>query len=235
MENKKNESTNTKSGLELKHILKHLSIKKIIKYLFILLIIAVYALILGRILLSKPTGVMKSYVYTQTSVEQINASPDNLELLTQQITKKIDDNGYYHISDFVYVPRIGELQFTLRYNNSTVDALKTFYPDFVRAGETFVCTLSDKNGNVYDEYKFISSSNIIYNFRRIVFEGVDFDNAGTLYLNIYYVSDISESSPMHVSFLLYDDEKTSTQSKIKADKTNPKVNSFNNSPAFTHK
>ena len=226
---------NAKSGSKLKKILKKITFGKIMKFIAVMLIVTVYVLLLGRMALAKDRGMMSKYiVFTDSAVEQYESSPDNFTVMSQQLSESIDDGGYYRISSYAFLPELGELQLTVRYNNSTLETLKAYYGDISIADEVFVFTLSDSSGKVYDRYKFAASSNIIYNFRRIVFEGVDFENAGTLYLNVYYVCDASKSAPMSLSFKLYDEKNTTYESKLKISNKHSYAEKFKDSPVFVY-
>ncbi len=212
---------------------KTLTFSKIFKFIFVFLIITVYTLLLGRMYLARYTGSMARYAWTNNALETYEQT-SNLTLMTQDLSKTIDDNGYFSISNYVFIPEINEVQFTLRYNDSTVDTLENFYTDVSEIGETFVFTLTDNYGNVYDTYKYISKSNFIYNFRRLVFEGVDIDNAGTLYLNIYYINDVSKASPIYTSFRLYDKDTRAYESDLKINTNKPEEAKFIQSPVFKY-
>jgi len=234
MENKKQTNSILFSIKEkLLTSLKKLTFSKIIKFIFVLLIIAVYTLLLGRMFLARYTGSMAKYAWTNNAIKTYEQTTD-FTLMTQNLSKTIDDNGYFSISNYVYIPEINEVQFTVRYNNSTVDTLENFYTDVSDIGETFVFTLTDNNGNVYDSYKYLSKSNLIYNFRRLVFEGVDLSNAGTLYLNVYYINDVSKSSKIYTSFQLYNEDANSFESNLKINTNKPKEAKFTQSPVFKY-
>jgi hypothetical protein len=72
------------------------------------------------------------------------------------------------------------------------------------SGETFVFILSDDAGNVYTKYRFDAKSRPLYEFRRLVFEGVKLDAASVLYLDVFYGEDVSESSKMRETFSVFD-------------------------------
>lgn len=224
-----------KNALKLKKFLKKITFGKVMKFIAVMLIITVYVLLFGRMALAKDRGMMSKYIVcTDNAAELYEASPDDFSVMSQQLSESIDDDGYYRISSFAFLPELGELQLTVRYNNSTVDTLKAYYGDISTEGEIFVFTLSDSSGKVYDRYKYAASSNIIYNFRRIAFEGVDFENAGTLYLNVYYVGDTSKSAPLSISFKLYDEKNTTFESKIKIGNKREYAEKFKGSPVFVY-
>ena len=196
------ETVKNKKQPIIKAILIKLTIGRIFKFIAVLLIATVYILLIGRMVLAKNFGIMNRYVWTENSLEAYKESPEDFRILSQQLPESIDKTGFYHISNFVYVPLTQELQVNVRYNNSTLDTLDSYYDDRSGNGEVFVFTLVDSNGKVYDTYSYASSSNIIYNFRRLIFEDVSLDGIESLTLNVYYANDASSDSPMKKSFRL---------------------------------
>lgn len=104
-------------------------------------------------------------------------------------------DAYFSFSDVCYSPSLSQVQLTLRYNVSTVDYLMADYelteePE----GELFVFALEDGAGNRYYDYSYTAHEksflgNKRYNYRRLLFRGVDAQSADTLTLRIYYVGD----------------------------------------------
>lgn len=228
------DASNQKSTSIFKALLKRLTFKKMLKFIAVLLIAAVYVLLIGRMILAKNFGIMDRYIWTENSIEAFEASPEDFQVMSQQLSESIDKNGFYHISNLVYVPTTQELQINVRYNNSTLDTLDSYYGDRSGEGEIFVFTLVDSNGKVYDSYSYAASSNIIYNFRRLVFENVSIDNTESLTLNVYYSGDATSDSPMKKSFRLYDNDLPMHESSIKIDLKSPKADKLHSSPVFKY-
>ncbi len=201
----------------LKAFVKKITVKNIFKLIAVLIIITVYTLLLGRMYLAKDRGVMNKYSPTDNYLANADSAP---ELLTQNLTYTMDEAGYYRVSNLVFIPEIGELQINVRYNNSTLDALSEHYEDVSYSGEPFTYELTDNNGNTYAPSAYIATSNLIYNFRKLVFDNVNFEAAERLYLDVKYVGDESDGSPMHVRFTVYNSEEASIPSDLKSSKTN---------------
>ena len=209
----------------MKNILHKITVGKILKYIVYLLIFSVYLLLIGRIILSRPSGDMKKFIITDTGCDYENA-----QVLTQELGKSIDKNGYFHISNLSYIKNTKELQITVRYNNSTIDKLEEMYGEVSDKGEIFVFTITDSEGNVYDEYRYEDKSNLIYNFRRLVFDNIDFGTASSLRLNVYYINDATSTSPIYTDFLIYDKDVEEYASDIKFSASN----SLKPSPTFLY-
>lgn len=198
-------------------LIKKITFKNVLKLIAILIIIMVYTLLLGRMYLAKDRGVMNKYSPTE---EFVSISEGNTEILTQNINSTMDENGYYRISNLVYVPKTGELQINVRYNNSTLDALKEHYPNADYSDEPFCYELVDNNNNTYPLSGYIPKKNIIYNFRKLLFKDIDFENVERLYLDIKYAGDMSNDSPMGVRFTVFNSSDESHTSDLKIDNSN---------------
>ncbi len=207
-----NTSEKNFSEKTLKSFVKKTTVKNILKFVAVVIIISVYTLLLGRMYLAKDRGVMNRYSPTEKFLSECNEST---EILTQNLSYTMDENGYYRVSNPVYIPAINELQINVRYNNSTLDAISEEYPDFSYVGEPFVYELIDNNGNTYALDSYIPQKNIIYNFRKLVFKNVDYTSAERLYLDVRFVGDNSEDSPMSVRFTVYNSNDTTEPSGIK--------------------
>ena len=208
MENRSNNNVFLKKKISV--FFKKVTLGKILKYISYLLILAVYVLLIGRIMLSHPSGDMKKYIITDADHHY-----ESEQVLTQKLSKSIDDNGYFHISNLGYLKNTNELQITVRYNNSTLDKLEAMYGKVSDKGETFVFLLTDTDGKVYDKYQYLDKSNLIYNYRRLIFEDVDFENTDSLRLGIFYVNDVTKTSPIYTDFLIYDKDNTEYTSELK--------------------
>ncbi len=196
-------------------LIKKITFKNVLKLIAVLIIITVYTLLLGRMYLAGDRGIMNKYSPTEAFLSH---SDENTEILTQNLNYSMDEEGYYRISNLVFVPQTGELQINVRYNNSTLNALKEHYPDAEYVNEPFYYELVDNNNNTYDFGGYISQSNIIYNFRKLLFKGIDFETVERLYLEIKYVGDISDDSPMSVRFTVYNSSEETQISELKVDK-----------------
>lgn len=217
---------------------KRITIKGILKFIAFSLIALVYILLIGRMMLAKPRGDMARYLWTDEAVNIYNESKDDYLIETAYLKEIIDgDTGYYSISDFTMVKSTGEVQLTVRYNNSTLKKLDELYPDRVDSDEDFVFALKDDNGNIYTGYKYKSSSNFLYNFRRVVFDNIELNNDSSLYFCVYYTGDIKADAPMTRSYELIDKDQINESGYIRESKTkvnlkNPTAHKLIQSPEY---
>ncbi len=183
---------------------------KIIKFLFKLIaafiIIGTFVLILGRGQLMKTPKEFRGLTWTDSIVKAYESG--ELDAVYQTPSDSFDKHGYYHISDVALSKSTGEVQLTVRYNKrSTINKLMTLYSLEERpSGEVFIYILSDESGNIYTDYTVAASSNSLYEFRRVIFSGVELEGVETLYLDVYYVNHVSTESKMYASFVAYEGE-----------------------------
>lgn len=225
---------------------KRFTPKKIIDFFFKLIafviIAGTFALILGRIALMKIPRSFTGLTFTDSVIEAYDSGTLEAELFTPK--DSFDDGvkingklvkGRYHISNVALSHTTDEVQFTFRYNSrSTVNTLMELYKLTERpSGEIFVFTLTDNTGVTYKDYVFAAKSRPLYEFRRVIFEGVDLTDVTTLYLNVYYGDDVSGAGLMNHTFVMYEKDSGSEFPVYeKAEKTSLV---FNKAPVYMSK
>lgn len=213
---------------------KRFTPKKIIRFIFKLIaaiiIVGTFVLILGRSALMKVPKAYTGFTWTDTAVKAYESG--ELDVLLHTPYESYDDDGAFNISNVAVSRATGEVQLTVRYNSrSTINELMNRYALTERpSGEVFVYILSDDAGNTYTDYVFAAASRPLYEFRRVIFTGVDLSGiylteeeqayvkahaadetaelpepeTTTLYLDIYYGEDVSDDPLMSYSYVLYD-------------------------------
>ncbi len=190
---------------------------KSIKWIAILLIIAVYLLLIFRIYIKSDTKTAKQFVWTADTVAAYELDASAFAAFTQSssYTKYDPDteetfrysydtysgsddkhthDGQFHTSQFIYVPASSEFQITLRYNREAVtELLATYGLTEAPAGELFLFALTD-GIQYYTDYTFLTDSRFTYEYRRLVFSGINLESVHQMWLEIYYVGDVRKSS-----------------------------------------
>ncbi len=191
---------------------------KIIKFIFkliaTLIIVTTFTLLIGRMLLMRIPRAFTGVSATQGIVATVNGG--TFDAVMQEPLESFSDNGkdengklqrgWYHVSNVALSESAGEVQLTVRYNSrSTVNTLMEKYALTERpTGEVFVYILSDDKGNVYTDYVFAAKSRLLYEFRRVVFTGVDLTEVETLYLDVFWREDVSKDGLMSASIEIYE-------------------------------
>ncbi len=181
-------------------------LKRAVTLLFFLLFVFVLGLLILRINLSETPKEFRGLTWT-SEVLAVKDSED-FEALGQAAYTLMDEDGYYKLDELVLIPAADQVQFTFRYNaRSTVGTLMEKYSLTEKpTGEVFVLVLYDNLGREYKEYRFAEKKQFLHEFRRIVFDGVELEGVTSLYLDVYYGGNVSGEDPMHMDFVLWDDE-----------------------------
>ncbi len=191
-----------------------LSVKKLLKYFIIALIIVVYILMIFRIIIKEDPKSAKAFLWTDAAIAAYESQPDSFKVMNQQIVSfqyldensasgyskqtynTITDDGYFQVNNFMYIEATGELILTFRYNNASISWLKEKYGLNEINGEPYFLALSDSKGYITD-YSYVSSSRFTYQYRRVVFSGVDLSQESTMDINIYRMQeDINLADPI---------------------------------------
>lgn len=168
--------------------------KKIIIGLILLLIFSVIGFLIFRIWLSSyyPKEA-RGIVFTDSLLEYYEAN-GGLAAKTQALRFNYDDSkeGYFFADGLIVEEKAGALQISLRYNDSTLDALREKYPDsFSGEGVPFEFRLvgappeEGASGKVYHPSQSKPSRFLMYNYERLCFDGVDFADVAWYRIEVY--------------------------------------------------
>ncbi len=197
------------------------SAKRILTCVVVALIIVVYVLIIFRIIIKEDPKFAKSFVWTEAAVEAYESEGDSFKVMNQQIRSgtftSTDENGktvservtyntisrdgYFQVNNFMYIEATKELIITFRYNDASIKALKEQYKDV--EAEPYFLALSTSDGYVTD-YSYLSSSRFTYEYRRVVFSGVDLSNESYIDINIYRMQENIDLSDPLTTLPVYD-------------------------------
>ncbi len=204
----------------------------IIKGIFGLLIAFIIGLLLWRMFIStKVPEKISAFIVTQPLKDAVSASEEGVEGLEMydqdqaSITRGETNAGYFSVVDYVIIPEAHQVQLILRYNNSTLEHVAT---DFKlseapsRDSDVFDITLvkttdltpDNEDDNIdksnlsetrYYPAEVVSDTTLLYNYRRVVFEGVDIeaDDVG-LFVDLYYIERLDYSALPYGALCLYD-------------------------------
>lgn len=189
---------------------KGLTVGKIFKYIIIALVICVYVLILFRIFIKEDPKSAKEFIWTEEAVASYNELGSDFKVMNQEIrsftytipgaegesdvTEKIiynaiTEDGFFQANNFMYIESTKQLIITFRYNNASVKAMmQEMGLDSKPEGEPYFLALSTPDGYITD-YSYEASSRFTYEYRRVVFEGVDLSEGGVVDLNVYYMDE----------------------------------------------
>lgn len=197
--------------------------KNVAKFTFKTVILAIsffiYAFFIFRLCSTQeaPESVA-SVVWNDTTRAAYAAAPDEFQILSQEPSTFITENGRFWISDVVYLPQAKQLQLTIKYNDSTLkylrealakqasgeeDAEPITADDITLPEEPFDYTVLDNSGNRYTEHTSIADREQNYNYRRLVFENIDIPEYAAYYIDMYYVGAVDYTAIPYGSLLAW--------------------------------
>ena len=167
------------------------ALKFTVKWLCYLLVFAVFAVLFWRIFSSKLPSSASKIIWTEDSFAAYERLGDELLIYTQDVGTVFDKEGRFSLYEFHYIPSAKEVQFTVRFNKSTIEALAEELTDAKRAelgagfteadvitaemlGELpFAFAVRDNCGNVYTDYNYTTFEKNRYTYVRVAFSGID--------------------------------------------------------------
>lgn len=184
-----------------------------VKWLAYLAVIGVFVLLFWRIFSSKNPQRTSELIWTQNSYAAYEEYGSDLLMYTQELKKVFEEDGKFSIYELRYIPASSEIQFTIRYNKSTLTTLAEELTeqkreelgdafteaDIVNAEELpeipFVFALHDDQGGVYTESEYTTFTKGRYVYLRIAFSGVDLFNVEKMTPSSYFPTpDVENSS-----------------------------------------
>ncbi|MBE6558930.1 MAG: hypothetical protein E7661_08015 [Ruminococcaceae bacterium] len=210
---------------------------KILKYTFkalgLLLVFGTIGILLWRIFTSGDPAEMKALKVNARLVEayeQAQAEGREMDMFTQEqpttITTADHNYSYFSVSNTVFIKDADQVQLTFRYNNSTIRHLAEDYdlPEVpARDAELYEVSLwvvydltpdvaeDDENVEYVRFYptaeETLTAQKSLYNYRKLVFDGVDFNVENkpilTIYMDVYYVEDVDYEKDPYGTLPLY--------------------------------
>ncbi len=177
---------------------------------------------------------VSSIIWNEITRAAYQANPEEFQILSQEPSTFITDNGRFWISDVVYLPQAKQLQLTIKYNDSTLKYLKealakqqaeaetaetdngkdVILPEIVLPDEPFDYSILDNSGVRYHEYASISDREQNYNYRRLVFENIEIPDHAAFYVDMYYVGAIDYSAIPYGSLMAWNTSLKTEELKV---------------------
>ena len=206
-------------------------IRRVLKILASLLIIAVNTVLIWRIFFSAS---IPAQIKTLTPTDGLRAayaqSGDALTLRYQEqatVTQSARSYGYFGVPQVVFIPEIQQVQLVFRYNDSTLKHLAKDYgleatPDKalthfdVTLLKTTDLTPDNKEDNIVPETlsseRFFPTTayterdtTSLYTYYRYVFDGVTIEDVTAgIFVDVYYVGDVNYEKLPYGTLCLYD-------------------------------
>ncbi len=140
---------------------------KVIKYIFVIALIAFLAALFLRVCQSDYKGLEDVNITNNF----ISAYKKDSDVRTHAVNDTFSENGGVYAYSLVYMREAGYLQLTVRYNIRHTDAIKESYPDFTE--EQIRYTLTDSNGNTYTPTVIDSERRFNYQYFKLEFSDIE--------------------------------------------------------------
>lgn len=111
-----------------------------------------------------------------------------IEMKTVKVEEEIATDGYFAAYAFYFCPEAGEVQCTVRWNDSTYE-----YTDMEKGHEYAFYFLNEGTGEKYPARALDSAKKAMYNYRKLVADGVELGESDRLTLKME-IRDGYESS-----------------------------------------
>lgn len=163
-------------------------------------------------------------LWDDTGYAAYAADPDGFQLIShpidsyviketgeQVVRNNMTADAYFSFSDVCYSTSAEQVQLTLRYNVSTLEHVKRDLElENLAEGEPFIFVLEDDEKNRYEEYVYTTCSRDFlgkprYEYRRLLFSGIDVSDVKTLTLKVYYAEKTDDEDFID-EIMIYDKE-----------------------------
>ena len=152
---------------------------KIAKYILTFIVFFLCGLFIFRCCIAADQSVLKQLTVTDSLREAYAADPD-LEMLTHEMPFEISEDGYLSGYALVMIPSIEQTQITLRYN----DSIYSYNELPEDAYFTYRLTDSETGEEVIGKV-LASQDKWMYNYRRVVFDGLSWTQENNLTVSLY--------------------------------------------------
>ena len=200
--------------------------RRMIRYFFVFLILAVNVLIWWRVLFSdRIPGDLKKLTLTPALTEAYarDGAVDMFLQNHEEIIWEGKTRGYFWVPRALFIRNAGEVQLLIRYNNSTLSHIAEDFSlpsppsrDSDVVDVTLVVRQSvttEREGETLSEIietRLQPSADVLharknmYNYRKFVFDGIDFDKVTEIVVQFYYRGAVDYNAAPYGELLIYD-------------------------------
>ena len=203
-------------------------IGRIIKYICFAFILFITCLLVWRMCAySSLPAEMEALAWNSTTVEAYEQYGEDMQVLELNMPDKyrVAPDGKFSVRAVYYIPEAKQLQLTLCYNDSTLEALeeeqKEKYSEYSLHEPPFNVLLSDDNDRSYIGWLMSSAESGIYNYEKYIFYHVDISDTKELALEVNYLvytgSDVVLAEPFSAVAVYHSDIPSTPKKLTKAD------------------
>ena len=190
-------------------------VSRILKWACYTVILAVFVLLIGRIVMANYYPAAMTSFRPSEAFAALSSEEKMPTVYRQALRISYDDHDGGKYARFManhqyYCPETGELQITVRYNDSTMKKLKE---DFKLAAvpennpaELFDFTVSDNYGNRAYLLEMETERSFMYTYLKLTFTGIDFEVSDWLRVDICYKGAEMNYAKPYGSIVVYERE-----------------------------
>ncbi len=186
-------------------------LKKAFSVFFVCFVFGLIALMLVRLISSKPPASMKKMLFNEITENGYKTYGEDFEVQHIFASESFNndnraEDSMFSVSTITYAPQIKQLQVTVRYNNRVLKYLEKDYPDASeKTDEYYVFALADNFGAKYTSYTYTKASKTGYTYRHLIFENVSITDVSEIKLHVYYSGETNKEVPRHtITVFRYD-------------------------------
>ena len=152
---------------------------KIVKYILSFTVFFLCGLFIFRCCIAADQSVLKSLTVTD-KLREAYADDPTIDILTHEMPFELSEDGYLSGYSLAMIPAIAETQITLRYNDSI------FSYNELPEDAVFTYRLTDSvTGEEVVGEVLASQDKWMYNYRRVVFDGLSWTEENNLTVSLY--------------------------------------------------
>ncbi|MBP5245151.1 MAG: hypothetical protein J6036_01665 [Clostridia bacterium] len=189
---------------------KGFSIKKLFKWIGILIIIAIDLTIFIRCVTTRDDKIVSKILKDDTYIEAYKSDPENFKVLQYGMERSwvaVEEGRLIEFNYLYHIETAKELQFSVKYNKSIAHRGEN-------GEDPFVFRLIDDKNNVYDDYFFERKTKGDYCYMRMCFKDIELTYGSdddrktyTLYIDKFNGSEYKE----YCSYKIYNGSKVSKE------------------------
>lgn len=148
--------------------------EKIIKRIATAIVLIIGGMFVLRCCMVADKTVLKNLAPTD-AIASLYSADASIDVKTVKVEQEIAEDGYFSAYAFYYIPEASEAQLTVRWNDSVYK-----YTDMEKGAEFSFYLLNESTGEKYPMETIQSKKRSIYNYRKLVADGVVIGDSDTI-------------------------------------------------------
>lgn len=143
------------------------NVRRVIKYIFIALILIFNIALVVRIWMMNDTSVLSGLLINEKIKSSYASDPSGFSVEKYTVVEKLAQNGEFSAYALVYIPSINQLQVTVRINDSILEGYSLSSTEVI----SFAISDSAENFTNFQTAR-LSEKRFMYNYIKLVFDDI---------------------------------------------------------------